>query len=314
MNKYLSLVRYPKDLAIDALSSFDEITVTEKVDGSNASFKLNKDGEIKCYSRTMELKGENGLNGFKQWVLSNVKKEDLIPNIIYFGEWLTRHKVVYPEECYNKFYLFDLYDEVRNIYINPFSVTSVINLVQQTEGMKFAPCLYAGKNQPISFLKELLSESKLREGIPEGIVIKDYDYRNIHKELVIVKWLNEEFQEFTPQKQPKVIKELTTEEDIMNVWCLSTVTQNRVDKSILKLQDDNILEPKLIIDHMKDYINLVNKYVYEDVVKEELEGFLSENKTIITEEEVLKWLGKFVSSHVPRMIKYYIGTLNKEGE
>ena len=63
---------------------------------------------------------------------------------------------------------------------------------------------------------------------------------------------------------------------------------------------------------MKDYINLVNKYVYEDVVKEELEGFLSENKTIITEEEVLKCVITSYSIHYTKL--YELLTLNEENQ
>ena len=62
----------------------DYITITEKIDGSNASFSYDKtvDCGVRSYSRNQVLNENLTLNGFYEWVIKNIspKKESLNKN------------------------------------------------------------------------------------------------------------------------------------------------------------------------------------------------------------------------------------------
>jgi len=97
----------------DNLTTFedkDSIEVTEKIDGSNAQVK-HVDNDLFVYSHKKQLDENNTLNGFYNFVMDNKDRLlDLIPNnCSFFGEWLTPHHLIYPQESYNKWYLFDAF-------------------------------------------------------------------------------------------------------------------------------------------------------------------------------------------------------------
>ncbi|WP_158442453.1 RNA ligase family protein [Paenibacillus pini] len=80
----------------------------EKLDGANASFKRVGD-EIISFSRKTQLSIENNLRGFYEWT-QTLDVSKLLEGVIYFGEWLVKHKLDYGENM-NQFYLFDIYNE-----------------------------------------------------------------------------------------------------------------------------------------------------------------------------------------------------------
>ena len=122
IKKYTKVVRYGKSETIDVLKQGDIISITEKIDGANASFRIDNTNDlgVSCYSRNNLLDGHNTLDGFYNWVRDNIipTKQLLNPNYIYFGEWLIKHKVIYKEECYNNFYLFSIYDIEKEEYLS----------------------------------------------------------------------------------------------------------------------------------------------------------------------------------------------------
>lgn len=93
IKKYTSIERYGKSCTMNVLQVGDMISITEKIDGANASFRIDETNErgVSCYSRRQPLM-ENGntLSGFWTWVNNNIVtiKDKLNPNYIYFGEWL----------------------------------------------------------------------------------------------------------------------------------------------------------------------------------------------------------------------------------
>ena len=108
------------------LSDFVEtgIEVTEKLDGSNASFTYDADAKkVRVFSRNQELTENNNLNGFYQYVQEFVKDfNDLqiatLSDYTIFGEWLTKHTVTYKDEAYNKFYAFDVFNKKSGYYVS----------------------------------------------------------------------------------------------------------------------------------------------------------------------------------------------------
>lgn len=64
-----------------------ECTITEKIDGTNASVFIGEDGEFLIGSRTRWITPEDDNHGFAKWALAN--KEELMKLGVghHFGEW-----------------------------------------------------------------------------------------------------------------------------------------------------------------------------------------------------------------------------------
>ena len=72
------------------------VVIQEKIDGSNTAI-YNDNGTIRLFSRSNELKGEDGLGGFVRWIK---QKEDKIKEFlpvgwVIYGEWLEQGKINY---------------------------------------------------------------------------------------------------------------------------------------------------------------------------------------------------------------------------
>lgn len=109
IKKYTDIVRYGKSSTQGVIQEGDIISITEKIDGANASFCIDNESSlgVSCYSRNNLLTEENRLRGYYDWILNNIApiKHKLNPNYRYYGEWCVKHKIIYKEENYYKFYL-----------------------------------------------------------------------------------------------------------------------------------------------------------------------------------------------------------------
>lgn len=210
MKKYNKIVRSITKLTRDNLSEFQtedgvyeagdsimskrkallgrEVTIEEKLDGSNASIK-REGTELKCYSRNKELDAKETLNGFYNYV-QGLRVEDFKEGYIYFGEWLVKHTIVYKEENYKNFYCFDIYEESSERYL------SNKRLEEELKGngsVVYREPLYKGKLESMEQVEGYAGVSEYtEEGVKgEGVVMKlqEEEYRSGFA----IKFLNEEF-------------------------------------------------------------------------------------------------------------------------
>src|SRR5437868_5114667 len=65
-----------------------DITITEKIDGTNAAIGVTDDGEVYAQSRTRLITPKDDNFGFARWVAERAEsiKETLGPGL-HFGEW-----------------------------------------------------------------------------------------------------------------------------------------------------------------------------------------------------------------------------------
>lgn len=63
------------------------ITVTEKLDGTNACVIVTEDGEVAAQSRTRVITPENDNYGFAKWVAANAAELRNLGPGYHFGEW-----------------------------------------------------------------------------------------------------------------------------------------------------------------------------------------------------------------------------------
>lgn len=160
------------------------VHIQPKLDGSNCQIYL-ENGELVITSRNKVLTADSdNANCYKTLIKKPEFMELLIkyPHIKLCGEWLIPHTVKYKNDAYNKFYLFDIYDMVRDEYV------SIIHYVQQDDHINTVPTLMINAEEFIkdyigffenekyaSFVNYLIDDGTSNS---EGIVVKNFNYKN----------------------------------------------------------------------------------------------------------------------------------------
>lgn len=249
------------------------IHVFPKIDGTNAS--LWHDGfELKSGSRNRELSIEKDNGGFMAWAVEQFNFQDFFkdyPQLRLFGEWLIPHSLkTYRSEAWRKFYVFDvaLVVDGELVYQSFDSYYEILNKY----GIEYIPpiakvdnCTY---DKLIEYMKGnnyLIEDGK---GAGEGIVIKNYNYKNKYGRNTFAKIVTSEFRE-------KHIKEMgasyvnmkePVEVDIVNEY----VTLALVDKVYAKIENETGFTSRQIP-------QLLNT-VYYDLVREDCWNFVKKHK------------------------------------
>lgn len=292
--KYQSIVRHGKTATNETIKEGSHVVVWEKLDGANASFMLNDNGEIECYSRNTKLSESEGLRGFYQWVHATIDKAKLIPNRIYIGEWLVRHKIDYGENA-NKFYLFDVYNLETDQYMPFWYVYDVASDLQVNLAPVFKSGLI-GRDFTFEDIQALVGKSKLApDGVGEGVVIKNYDFKFRDGSQLFTKIVTKEFQESNGVKSPKIA---STAPDVITEFVSKNVTENRIEKMLHKLVDDGKLDEDYSVSDMGTILKLLGSSVAEDVLKEEL-------------DELVKVVTKRIGRAVPNVVKKVLEKNNR---
>lgn len=272
IKKYTDIVRYGKSGTKDVLKKGDYITITEKMDGANASFRIDKTNPlgISCYSRNKPLDAENNLGGFYEWVLNNIVpiKDKLNPNYIYYGEWMNPHKVKYKEEIYKNFYMFSIWDLSEEL--NQYLSDDIVKFEAKKLDIKTVNYFYEGEFINYDHLMNFVGKSDLtlEPNTGEGIVIKNVDYFDKYNRQCFVKLVSDKFTEIKKQKVPKTDKSMIEG----YIELMSVLTRARVDKMLYKIVDEGIIpDEDICIENMGNILKIINGLVYEDILKEESE-------------------------------------------
>jgi hypothetical protein len=269
IKKYTDIVRLGHKSTVGVLNVGDHITITEKVDGANSSFVLNENGEVDCFSHKQPVTEDNTLRGFYGWVHTNIKPEMLNPKYRYFGEWLVSHKIQYRPECYQNFYLFNVYDDEKEEYLSD----DIMRFEAERLGIKTVPLIYEGEYISFDHLMSFVGTSVMALNRGEGIVVKNVDYRDKYGHQMFVKLVDADFCEVQKEKKPKDPNQpLTVEQEFVN-QCL---TQARVDKMLRKLVDENIIPVEFGIEDMGIILRNMGSRLFDDIMKEEKDSLPTE--------------------------------------
>lgn len=295
IKKYTDVTRFGKTSTLEAIMDAEEISITEKIDGANASFVADETNSIgvSCYSRNNPLSQENTLSGFYNWVNDNIVpiKDNLIKNYRYYGEWLIKHKVAYKDECYRNFYLFSIWDEDKEEYLSE----DIVRKEAERLGLNTAPLLYQGKFISIDHIMSFVGKSDmtLNKDTGEGVVVKNINYKDKYGKQLFVKFISQQFSEVAKQKPHNVNTELI--ESGQKIAAI--VTKNRIEKMLLKLVDEQIIDTDYTLEDMGEIIKIMNKAIYDDVIKEE-----SDELDGIDEKILRKSIGKIVASVLKQIV------------
>ena len=273
--KYVDIERL-KDKYAMAFKTGEHITVSEKIDGANASIRYDAEtGSLVAFSRRQRLTEDNNLQGFYAYVLTLdlVKWADVTSNgrFIVFGEWLVKHTIKYPDALMRQFYVFDVWDTEAEQYV-PWFLTYQI---AQALGLKTVPIFYDGEFTSWEDLYALVGRTEMQaEPTGEGIVIKSQDRldNKFSGTPAYVKIVAKEFSEVhqsKPQKEidpAKIVAKQAAEAQVETI-----VTQRRVEKIIQKFVEDNLIPEDWDEKSLGAIAKILPRAVYEDCVKEEPE-------------------------------------------
>lgn len=192
--RYQHIERYGND-EVDGIN-IGTCYVFPKIDGTNASVWLGDDGQIKAGSRTRELSHESDNAGFYAYVQTSEKLLGFFskyPGVRLYGEWLVPHSLkTYEDSAWRKFYIFDTCRE-DGILI-PYD--EYLPMIQEFD-LDYIPALKIFTNASVDDFRAYLEVNKFliqeNQGIGEGIIIKNYAYRNKYGRQVWAKMVTNDF-------------------------------------------------------------------------------------------------------------------------
>lgn len=270
IKKYIDIIRYGKTSTQGVIQPGDIISITEKVDGANASFTIDEDNPlgVSCYSRRLPLTIGNTLQGFYGWVMDNIVpiKDKLNPNYRYIGEWTCPHKIKYKEEYTKTFLLFSIWDENKEQYLSDEIVQQEAKRLE----LQTVEYFYYGEFISYEHMSSFIGKSNITDepDTGEGIVVKNVNYFDKHGKQIFVKLVSERFAELQPQKAPKNPNVFEKEVAVIK----TVLTKPRVDKLLHKLVDEDLLKrEEFVIENMGKLLKLLRDRVIEDMLKEESE-------------------------------------------
>jgi len=211
-----------------------------KIDGTNGSIWPEND-ILQFGSRNRHL-NINGVDnqGIMESLKDNEKLKEFFkvyPDTRLFGEWLVPHTLkTYRQDAWRKFYVFDVCknNEDGELEYIPFDDYSI---ALDCIGIDYIPPIQIVKNPSYEFfLRQLKSNEYLIEdgkGVGEGIVIKNYGFRNSFGRTVWAKMVRTEFKEKNRREFGTNTTECKPVEcNIVNEY----ITQAFVDKELVKLK------------------------------------------------------------------------------
>lgn len=276
--KYMHVERLDGD-EVEGLLDGD-VVVQPKIDGANGSIWLEA-GELHCATRNMEITKDEG-HGLTQWMKAN---HDALYRLLVwhpfwrlYGEWLIPHSLkTYRVDCWRKFYIFDVLDELG---LEPeigererFVPHNIYQPELDKYGLNYIPILAVVSQPSIEAIQGLLERNTYLiedgKGVGEGLVIKRYDFVNRYGRTVWGKMVRNEFKEkhLTAMGPTQISGGLTAE----IIFAQEYVTRMRVEKAKAELEPWSSKK-----------IPGVFGIVFHDLIQEELWDFLKEKKNKVS--------------------------------
>lgn len=265
--KYRDIEHFKTEMIYD-FSPGDDIVVQEKIDGSNASFIYDEASDmIIAFSRNYLLDKEDTLRGFWNWTQQLDKK--LLKDVIgtrfkIFGEWLTQHSVIYPEEKYQHFYCFDVWDNENSCYLSQDESMKIAAEL----GLTYVPVFYTGKFTKWSDLNSLIGRTEMGGEEGEGIVVKNMSNSKY------TKLVSEKFREtHTSRRRQPTEKQIENQKQMSDDMktAMTIVTRARIEKILHKMVDEGIISENWGPKETGVIMKNLGKLIYEDCLKEEPE-------------------------------------------
>ena len=251
----------------------DYITITEKVDGGNAQFRLHE-GEVifgtrNNHFRVVSESAQNKQFGSNaEWVLEQIKTIALNPDYIYYGEWCKKHTIHYDFETMPKYIGFDVRDTRTGVFL-PYSA-----MKEEFErlGLPTVPLIVHVPLSEIDLdrLENFVGKSAYYDGLMEGIVIKNYFRQSVYGKQLFAKIVRQEFKEANVAAFNNSGGWIKGVQDDTIKFIETYYTEARIRKAVLRLQDEG--GQKL----GRELMHHLPRCVIEDIFKEEAWSLVKE--------------------------------------
>jgi hypothetical protein len=254
---------------------FGDVYVFPKLDGTNSHAWF--DGEEMHYgSRNRELSADNDNAGFMSSMLKDTGLTELcksLPNVHVFGEWLVPHSLkTYRDDAWRKFYVFDMvsHDDGGVHYYT----YEALQIICEAYGVEYISPLRIIKNPSIDNVMRVLDDNIFLvedgKGTGEGVVLKNYKFKNKYGRIVWAKVVTSEFKEMHTKSMGAPLTKGTDfiEEKIVGQY----VTKALVEKTVAKIKNDNDGWSSKYISQMLGTVfhDLVTEHTWDAVKKHKM--------------------------------------------
>lgn len=299
-----------------------QVHLFPKIDGTNASVFLNDDGHLAFGGRRglvlssqdnyKFIKYFNDNPSIKKRIVSMLKS--LPKRTIIYGEWLIPVTIKnYYNAAWRRFYIFDvvtypddlslddLKDDVKTRRLETYLPYDVYSRLCEEYDLDYIPLLKSLKNPKIEEIERLLDETKFliadKDSLGEGIVIKNYSYKNKYGRQTWAKLLTADF------RNKKIKMRTDYHEDKQEfLWEHKLVVRYAnpefVSKEVFKYKDmnpDNFENDKFV---MKNFPAL-SKYIFEEFLRDNIILAVNEYKCLeINFTTLRKLLEKEIKDYV----------------
>ncbi len=251
-----------------------------KLDGTNASIWIDN-GKVQAGSRKRHLSLDKDNAGFYEWVL---KQDNILeylkanPTHRIFGEWLVPHSLkTYKNDAWRKFYVFDVVEDRTELSHENDEKFKYLNyeeykLILEKYNIDYIPPISIITNSTYEQLVNQLAKNVFLiedgEGSGEGIVIKNYDFKNKYGRQTWAKIITSEFKEKHAKEMgaSKIKGKKLIEEEVAKEF----VTKALIEKVYAKIENNGGFTSKKIPELLHT--------VYYDVVKEDCWNFVKKHK------------------------------------
>lgn len=214
--------------------------VFAKIDGTNSSVWI-ENGEIKAGSRNRELSLEEDNAGFYAAVMQDEKIREYLekhPEHRVYGEWLVPHSLkTYRDDAWRKFYVFDVCVDTEDGGVEYIPYSLYAPLLDEV-GIDYIPLLAEVRNGSYQQFVDMLEKNQFLikdgQGAGEGIVIKNYSYKNRFARTTWAKIVRSEFREIHSRTMgaPIIQGEKMVEQEIIDRFCTTAMIEKEYAKIV----------------------------------------------------------------------------------
>lgn len=251
-----------------------------KIDGTNGSVWVDSEGSLAAGSRNRTLSSGSDNAGFFAFVQKSKPLFEFAkvhPKKILYGEWLVPHSLkTYRDDAWKRFYVFDVFDTETGEFLH----YDTYKVLCDEFGVDYIPPLAIIKNPSEEDLFKLLKNTgqfliEDGKGDGEGIVIKNYGWRNRFDQVTWAKIVTNEFKEANHKIMgaPEINSTLMYEEIFVRDFLTSAFIQKEKAKIILAKSGD-----ELSAEWKPQYIPELLGRVWYEFIQEEIHNFLKKHK------------------------------------
>jgi len=269
-----------------------------KIDGTNGSIWEGEDGNVSTGSRKRDLSepGQDDNAGFREWVATQPQFKEFFKDYPYarlYGEWLVPHSLkTYNDSAWRQFYVFDV--ALNEVKIPCLASYEIYSKILDKYGIEFIPPVAIIKNPSYEKILACIEHNqyliKEGSGIGEGIVIKNYEFRNKYGRQTWAKIVTAEFKTKHAKAMPQEIQDaITVEEKIAEKYVTQALCEKEHSKIVTECEG-----------WRQQYIPRLLNTIFHCLVAEEAWNFVKEHKNPKIDFKRLKYLcDATVKRHMP---------------